>query len=214
MTPVAAVPASCTRSTRSAILILRKVFPALTIILLPWASALSQRANSTISQQTSTEESQSTAEPALERPANNYLAVIIQSGSTNTRPYRVVIRKDGSATSEVSGTTRSALHIGSGNSEPARLQEFPRGTIDVKTLHRLLKQIRDVSKIPTQSCPKSVSFGTRTEIEYGNKRSGDLQCIRQVESDGDQKLEQASEDLSKFVQTTLSKLNINDRRME
>jgi hypothetical protein len=186
---------------------------ALTIILLPCTSALLQQANSTMALQTSTEESQSTAEHATEH-AKNYLATILQSGSTNTRPYRVVIRTDGSATSEVSGTTPSALHIGSGKPEPARSQEFPPGTVDVKTLRRLLKQVRDVSKVPTRGCPKSVSFGTRTEIEYANKRSGDLQCIGRVRSENDQKLQQASEDLSKFVQTTLSKLNINDRRIE
>jgi hypothetical protein len=80
-------------------------------------------------------------------------------------------------------------------------------------LRRLLTGIGDVSRIPTGVCPKSVSFGTRTQIEYAGKTSGDLQCIRQQASGGDQALLQASEDLGRFVRTTLSQLKIDDRRV-
>ncbi len=135
------------------------------------------------------------------------LATIIQSRSTNTRAYKVVIHNDGSATAEISGAS-SYLRI-----EPPRSQQFPPGTIDTKTLRRLLTEIGDVSRIPTGSCPKSVSFGTRTQIEYAGKTSGDLQCIRQQASDSDQALLQASENLGRFVRTTLGQLKINDRRV-
>jgi hypothetical protein len=135
------------------------------------------------------------------------LATIIQSRSTNTRGYKVVIHNDGSATAEISGAS-----IGS-RVEPARLQQFPAGTIDTKTLRRLLTQIGDVSRIATGGCVKSISFGTTTQIEYAGKTSGDLQCIRQQASGGDQAPLQASEDLSRFVRTTLSQLKIDDRRV-
>ena len=135
------------------------------------------------------------------------LATIIQSRSTNTRAYKVVIHNDGSATAEISGAS-SDFRI-----EPARSQPFPPGTIDTKTLRRLLTEISDVSRIPTGPCAKSVSFGTRTQISYAGKTSGDLQCIRQQALGGDQALLQASEDLGRFVQTTLSQLKINDRRV-
>jgi hypothetical protein len=125
------------------------------------------------------------------------LATITQSRSTNTLGYRIVIYNDGSATAEIGGAS-SALRT-----EPSRSQQFPPGAIDTKTLRRLLTEIGDVSKIPTGGCAKSVSFGTRTQITYASKTSGDLQCIRQ----------QASEDLGRFVQTTLGQLKINDRRI-
>ena len=135
------------------------------------------------------------------------LATIIQSRSTNTRAYKVVIHNDGSATAEISGASFGF------RTEPPRSQQFPAGTIDTKTLRRLLTQIGDVSRIPTGACPKSVSFGTRTQIEYAGKTSGDLQCIRQPASGGDQALLQASEGLGRFVRTTLGELKINDRRI-
>ena len=153
-------------------------------------------------------ESQGTAAAGQEtkRQVEENLATIIQSSSTNTRAYKVLIHNDGSATAEISSGA-SFLRV-----EPSRLQEFPPGTIDTKALRRLLTEIGDVSKIPTGGCAKSVSFGTRTQIEYAGKTSGDLQCIRQGASGGDQTPLQASEDLGKFVQTTLSQLKINDRR--
>ncbi|MGA2964946.1 MAG: hypothetical protein ABSD64_01960 [Terriglobales bacterium] len=157
----------------------------------------------------STPEGQATAtagQEAKQGVAGN-LATILQSRSTNSRAYQVVIHDDGSATVEISGgplTTRS---------EPPRSQQFPAGTIDTKTLRRLLAEIGDVSKIPTGGCAKSVSFGTRTQIEYRSKTSGDLQCIRQQASSEDQALLKASEDLGRFVQTTLGQLKIDTRRV-
>ncbi|MGA8437528.1 MAG: hypothetical protein WB762_19115 [Candidatus Sulfotelmatobacter sp.] len=135
------------------------------------------------------------------------LATILQSGSTNTRAYKVVIYHDGSATAETSGA--SSLR----ESEQARSQQFPPGTVDTRNLRRLLREIGDVSKIPTGSCAKSVSFGTRTQIRCAGKTSGDLQCIRQHTADGDQAPLQASQDLSRWVQATLSQLKVNDRRI-
>ena len=160
-------------------------------------------------QQATTPASQATATAGQEtkQGVEGILATIIQSGSTNTRAYRVVIHNDGSATAEISGASFAS------RIEPPRSQQFPPGTIDTKTLRRLLTEIGDVSGIPTGGCAKSVSFGTRTQIQYVSKTSGDLQCIRQPTSGGDRALLQASEDLGRFVQTTLSQLKINDRRI-
>lgn len=138
--------------------------------------------------------------------AEDELATILQSGSTNTRGCKVVIRGDGSATAQISG--RGLVQ----KSEPTQSQQFPAGTIDTKTLRRLLREVGDVSKIPTGNCAKSVSFGTRTQIAYEGKTSGDLQCIRQA-TDVDQAALQGSKDLSKFVQTMLGQLRINQPRV-
>jgi len=153
------------------------------------------------------ENRQVTATAQQETGAKGILATITQSRSTNTLGYRILIYNDGSATAEIAGAS-SALRT-----EPSRSQEFPPGAIDTKTLRRLLTEIGDVSKIPTGGCAKSASFGTRTQIMYASKTSGDLQCIRPKASDGDQAPQQASEDLGKFVKTTLGQLKINDRRI-
>jgi hypothetical protein len=151
-------------------------------------------------------ESSTSAQAQTTRNTEGDLATIIQSGSTNTRPYKVVIHTDGSATAEIGGRS-SAVRL-----EPARLQQFPPGTVDAKTLLHLLTEIADVSKIPTRNCAKSVSFGTRTEISYAGKTSGDLQCIRNDALSGDQANLQVTEELSKFVQTTLRQLKANVSR--
>jgi len=113
--------------------------------------------------------SQTTAAQEAKPDTEGKLTTIIQSGSTNTRGYTVVIHNDGSAT---------AVTIGAMHAMVAR-QEFPPGTIDTKTLRGLLTEIGDVSRVPTGNCVKSDSFGTRTQISYTGKTSGDLQCIRQ-----------------------------------
>jgi len=146
-----------------------------------------------------------TTDQETEQGVDRILATIIQSSSTNTRAYKVVIHNDGSATAEISGASPDS------RTEPPRSQQFPPGTIDTTTLRRLLMVIGDVNRIPTGACAKSVSFGTRTQINYASKTSGDLQCIRQPASGGDQALLQASEDLGRFVQTSLSQLRINVR---
>jgi hypothetical protein len=153
------------------------------------------------------ENHQATATAEQETGVKGILATITQSRSTNTLGYRIVIYNDGSATAEIGGAS-SALRT-----EPSRSQQFPPGAIDTKTLRRLLTEIGDVSKIPTGGCAKSVSFGTRTQITYASKTSGDLQCIRQQAATGDQAPQQTSEDLGRFVQTTLGQLKINDRRI-
>ena len=146
-----------------------------------------------------------TAEQEMKQSVEGTLASITQSRSTNTRGYKVVIRDDGSATAEIGGASLAL------RTEPSPSQQFPPGAIDTKTLRRLLTEIGDVSKIPTGSCPKSVSFGTRTQITYAGKTSGDLQCIRAQTSNVDQAELQASEALGRFVQTALGQLKINDR---
>jgi hypothetical protein len=152
-------------------------------------------------------EAKATADQETKQGVEGILATITQSRSTNTRGYKVVIHNDGSATAEIGGVN-FGLHT-----EPSRSQQSPSGTIDTKTLRRLLTEIGDVSRIPTGSCAKSASFGTRTQITYASKTSGDLQCIRPQASDVDQATLKASQDLGRFVQTTLGQLKINDRRI-
>ncbi|HEV2425781.1 MAG TPA: hypothetical protein VGZ29_13215 [Terriglobia bacterium] len=136
--------------------------------------------------------------------AESILAVITESHSTNSVGYRLVIHNDGSATAEIGR--------GAGGARQSRSQQFPAGTIDAVTLRRFVEQIGDVSRIPTGFCAKSTSFGTRTEITYAGKTSGDLQCVRPQPSKANRAPLAASEELAKFIRTTLNRLKINDRR--
>jgi hypothetical protein len=184
---------------------------ALLLPVLPLVLAFAGLLSSTpaaAQQAITSEDHQATAatEQETKQGVEGILAIITQSRSTNSRGYKVVIHDDGSATTEIGGAS-SALRT-----EPSRSQQFPPGTIDTKTLRHLLTEIGDVSRIPTGGCAKSISFGTRTQITYAGKTSGDLQCIRQQASDGDRAPLRVSEDLGRFVQTTLGQLKINDRR--
>lgn len=163
--------------------------------LLQSRPAAAQQATASASQATTTagQETKSSVEEDL--------ATIIQSRSTNTLGYRVGIHNDGGATVVTIGATYAMV----------AKREYAPGTVDTKTLRRLLTAIGDVSRIPTGKCMKSVSFGTTTQIAYGGKTSGDLQCVRQQASGGDQALQQASEDLARFVLTSLSLLKVNTR---
>ena len=163
--------------------------------------------NPPAAQQANTPENhQATATAEQERQdVEGILATITQSRSTNTRGYKFVIHNDGSATAEIGGAGFALPN------DPSRSQQFPPGAIDTKTLRRLLTEIGDVSKIPTGGCAKSVSFGTRTQITYAGKTSGDLQCIRLQASEVDQAPLQASEALGRLVQKALGQLKINDR---
>jgi hypothetical protein len=133
------------------------------------------------------------------------LATILQSGSTNSRAYKVLIHNDGSAAVEFNDP-RS-------DSSAETPQLFSTGTIDVVTLRSLLTEIGDVSKIQTGGCAKSASFGTRTQITYAGRTSGDLQCILHESLGGDQVLLHSSEDLGRFVQGVLGQLKIDSRRI-
>jgi hypothetical protein len=132
-------------------------------------------------------------------------ATILQSGSTNSRAYKVAIHNDGSATVEFNDPGADS------RGEPP--QQFPQGTIDIGTLRLLLTEIGDVSRIQTGGCAKSASFGTRTQISYAGKTSGDLQCILHEALGGDQVLLDSSEDLGRFVQSILSQLKVDSRRI-
>jgi hypothetical protein len=130
------------------------------------------------------------------------IATIIQSRSTNTPGFRLMIHDDGSATEE--STNFGPNHP---SKTLAQVHRYSPGTIDVQTLRHLLTRIGDVSRIPTGFCPKSVSFGTRTQISYQGKLSGDLQCIRGGQG-VDQSLLQPSLELSKFVQNVVKQVKV------
>jgi hypothetical protein len=149
--------------------------------------------------------SQATASDQGTKPGGGDLATIIQSGSTNTIGYKLVIHRDGSA----AGMDNSS---GSPRAQVVR-REYPAGTIATDKLQRLLAAIGDVSKIPIGACMKSASFGTTTEISYAGKVSGNLQCVPHQASGGDEALLQSSEDLAALVRAIQHQLKLDIRRV-
>ncbi|MBD2441408.1 hypothetical protein [Nostoc sp. FACHB-110] len=103
----------------------------------------------------------------------NNVAVIVNSGSTNTIGYRIYVSPTGE-TNYVDGK-------GSGNGKlPEKL---------VKRFFNDIKVAEPLSKLPTKpSCVKSTSFGTTTNVSLGGEQSPDLSCpgnskARRLEND-------------------------------
>jgi hypothetical protein len=103
--------------------------------------------------------------------ANGVLAVITNSGSTNTPAFTLTINQDGSG----------SLVYQKGNNLQRfnRFSDktFPSGTFDSHQLSSLLTEIKDVNTIPDHGCLKSASFGSTTTITFQGQTSGDLSCL-------------------------------------
>ncbi|MDF5733131.1 MAG: hypothetical protein PUP92_35385 [Rhizonema sp. PD38] len=86
--------------------------------------------------------------------------IILNSGSTNTCPYTISVLQSGQATYTVCNRQGS-------------------GRISSKLTTKFFDEIlalEPLSKLPHKSCPKSVSFGTRTEVKYKKQTSPDISC--------------------------------------
>lgn len=106
--------------------------------------------------------------------ANDVVAVISNSGSTNAPTSTLTIYKNGSGS------------LAYENAQNYRFQHyqnkaFPAGTFDSNQLANILNQIQDVGTIPDHNCLKSVSFGSTTTITYQGKTSGDLSCLSEAD---------------------------------
>jgi hypothetical protein len=88
-------------------------------------------------------------------------AVIINSGSTNTAPYHIVVLPDGTARIEMKAVDTVTKTL-----SPATVKAF---FADIRAAMPL-----DVIK--TEPCMKSASFGTSTFVRYEGKQSPDLGC--------------------------------------
>jgi hypothetical protein len=98
-------------------------------------------------------------------PAPPGAVVIVNSGSTNTAGYHIIVQPDGTATYDVHTSASSA-------SAPKRKLESK----VVRPLFRDLSAARSVEKLPTGVCMKSASFGTRTYVQWHGVSSPDLSC--------------------------------------
>ena len=97
---------------------------------------------------------------------DNVLAVITNSGSTNTPASTLTVYQYGSAVLAYQ-KGKSAARFASYHN-----QTFPAGTFASNKLAALLGKIKDVSTIPDHGCLKSVSFGSTTTVTFQGKTSG------------------------------------------
>lgn len=96
---------------------------------------------------------------------------IVNSGSTNRAGFQIAVQKSGQAQYTLR-PRRVEL-----NPSPA-----PR-TVDKTIPESLAKRLyadvdaaRPLASLPPRSCMKSVSFGTRLTLQFGNDESPDLSC--------------------------------------
>jgi len=107
-----------------------------------------------------------TLSPALAAAPVPYLpipkdgAVILNTGSTNSIGYRIVIESNGSA-EYVNGSTRAKAHVA-----PAVASKF----------FADMRSAMPLSRVHVEQCMKSASFGTMTFLWWRGQRSPDISC--------------------------------------
>lgn len=142
------------------------------------------------------------AAAGLGQPApHRGLATIVDSGSTNTNGFRIVV--------DQSGKTQSTVAL---RGPQARTGESPAataGTIPAAVAERLYSDLNaawPLSSLPSQHCLKSASFGTRLTIEFDGQTTPDLSCGRIT----DPKLKALARDAREIVATA----GVNRSRVE
>jgi hypothetical protein len=98
-------------------------------------------------------------------------AVIVNSGSTNTAGFRIDVSRSGEAV--YTPVPRRAGQMSEAQAEP-RNRQIPSAL--VKRFYADLEAPKSLSRLPHQSCMKSVSFGTTLLVEYHGEKSPDLSC--------------------------------------
>jgi hypothetical protein len=90
------------------------------------------------------------------------VAVIVNSGSTNTSGFRIVVERSGKAEST---TTPQGKQM---------RRKLPEAL--TKQLYSDLRAATPLSSLPAPRCMKSASFGTKLTIEFGGQETPDLSC--------------------------------------
>jgi len=100
-------------------------------------------------------------------------AAIVDSGSTNTNGFRIVV--------EQSGRTQSTMAPRGPQGSSAKTPAPTSGMISATLAKRLYSDLDvawPLSSLPSQHCLKSASFGTRLTIEFDGQTTPDLSCGR------------------------------------
>jgi hypothetical protein len=98
-------------------------------------------------------------------------AEIVDSGSTNSAGFRIVVDRSGQADYTTTPRKNSPQTQDKGGTK--RLQ-LSRELAD--RFYTDLKAAKPFSSLPAQHCMKSASFGTTISIEFGGEKTPDLNC--------------------------------------
>lgn len=98
-------------------------------------------------------------------------AVIVDSGSTNTAGYRIVVER--SANAEYIATPRRYGPQSHESGGTVR-KNLPRAL--VARFYSDLKAAQPLSSLPEPHCMKSVSFGVTMTVEFNGEKTPDLGC--------------------------------------
>ncbi len=105
-------------------------------------------------------------------------AVIIDSGSTNTAGFRIVVERSGKA-------------VCTGRRSASETRKVPK-----ELLRRFYVDLeKPLAELPKHACMKSASFGTTLTIEFGGQTSPDLSCG----DHGDERLKTLIADMHEIV---------------
>ena len=102
---------------------------------------------------------------------NSRSAMLVDSGSTNTDGFQIVVERSGQ-------TQYTAIPRGRGG-QAAERPSAVGGKLPAALAQRLyadLEAARPLASLPEAHCLKSASFGTTLIIEYGGERTPDLSC--------------------------------------
>jgi hypothetical protein len=99
------------------------------------------------------------------------MAVITDSGSTNTAGFRIEVSRSGEAV--YAATARRRGQLSEEQTKP-RSHQIP-GNL-VKQFFADLDDAKSLSTLPGGGCMKSASFGTTLTVEYHDQKSPDLRC--------------------------------------
>ena len=105
-------------------------------------------------------------------PANREIAVVVDSGSTNTLGFRVEVERSGAVRYTPQGRAREET------GEQPGAQAAPH-TVPAALARRLfddLAKARPLRALPARPCIKSASFGSTLTIEYRGETTPDLSC--------------------------------------
>ncbi|HUA86682.1 MAG TPA: hypothetical protein VMB85_22640 [Bryobacteraceae bacterium] len=96
---------------------------------------------------------------------------IVNSGSTNTAGFQIVVQESGEAEYR---THPRPIAIRRGEA-PKKIQKtIPKSLVD--RLYADVEAAQPLDSLPARHCVKSASFGTRTYIDAGGQESPDLSC--------------------------------------
>jgi hypothetical protein len=106
-----------------------------------------------------------------QKPRDRGLAAIVDSGSTNTNRFRILVDR--------SGKTQFVTVPHGRPIQPAEPPETAMGTIPAALASRLYADLDaawPISSLPAPHCAKSASFGTTLTIEFDSQQTPDLNC--------------------------------------